>query len=166
MNNSTNFLQALCISLLTGIAAFFDSTLSFLVALLIGFTFNILAGFRADEVKFKFTRLIPPKFLENFHGSKFKDSLMEFFLITGITYLLKGIIDLNKYEDKSAYVVQFLIAIACYFYLRNGLRNLAQVYPKNKFIRVIHFLIAFEFRKLVGSDVADEIDKIEKEGQK
>ncbi|HEY6915154.1 MAG TPA: hypothetical protein VI413_10800 [Paludibacter sp.] len=161
-----DFFRALCISALTGVAAFFDSTFSFLFALFIGFAFNIIAGFRADEVKFKLVRLIPPKFLHNFQGNKFKDSLMELFLIMTVTYVLKGIIDLNKYEAKSSYVVQFLIAIACYFYLRNGLRNFHKVYPRNKFISVVYFLLAFEFRKLVGSDVADELDKIEKEAQK
>lgn len=164
--NNYNYLQALCISVVTGIAAFFDSTYSFLVALIIGFAFNILAGFRADEVKFKLVRLIPPKVLHNFQGNKFKDSLMEFFLITAITYMLKLIIDLNKFQSKSTYVVQFLLAIACYFYFRNGLRNLHQAYPRNKFISLVYFLLAFEFRKLVGADVADELDKIEKEAQK
>lgn len=160
------FIKATCISILTGVSAFFDSTLSFLIALMLGFAFNIIAGFRADEVKIKIIRLIPPKFLHNFQGNKFKDSLMELFLITAVTYFLKGLIDLMKYEDKSVYVVQFLIAIACYVYLRNGLRNLNRVYPKVKFIAILYFLVAFEFRKLVGADIADHIDKIEKEDVK
>lgn len=159
-------LKSVSILLFTAVAAFFDSTLSFLSALLIGFAFNILAGFRADGVKIKLVRLIPPSFLHNFKGSKFKDSLMELFLIATTTYILKAFIDLNRYENQSAYIVQFLIAIACYFYFRNGLRNLKKVYPKVKFIAVLYFLLSFEFKKLVGQDVADIINNVEKEGEK
>lgn len=156
-------INSILVAIFTAIMAFFDSTVSYLIALFLGFAFNILAGFRADEVKIKITRLIPPKILENFNGNKFKDSLMEFFLITGVTYFLKGIADLMDYEDKSQYVVQVLIAIAIYHYFRNGLKNLASVYPKNKFIVVLHHLIAFKFRSLVGGDIADIVEKAEKE---
>lgn len=158
-----DFLKGCLIATVTATAAWFDSTLTFLEALMVGFLFNVLAGFRADAVHFKMVRLIPPKFMTNFNGNKFKDSLMELFLITSITYVLKGFIDLLSYDEKSAYVVQFLMAVAIYFYFRNGLRNLHKVYPEIKFITVIYFLVAFEFRKLVGNDVADAIDKAEKE---
>ncbi len=125
MEKFDSFISWVCITVFTAIMAFFDSTVSYLIALLLGFAFNILAGFRADEVKIKITRLIPPKILENFNGNKFKDSLMELLIITGVTYFLKGIADLMDYEDKSQYVVQVLIAIAIYYYFRNGLKNLA-----------------------------------------
>lgn len=156
-------LNSILVAIFTAVMAFFDSTISYLVALLFGFLFNILAGFRADEVKVKITRLIPPLILENFNGNKFKDSLMELLIIAGVTYFLKGIADLMDYEDKSQYVVQVLIAIAIYYYFRNGLKNLASVYPKNKFIVVLHYLIAFKFRSLVGGDIADIVEKAEKE---
>jgi len=86
---------------------------------------------------------------------------MELFLIMSITYLLKVIADLMKYRDQSPYVVQLLIAIAIYYYFRNGLKNLQKVYPKNRFIAVVYHLISFKFRQLVGSDVADIIDQNE-----
>jgi hypothetical protein len=154
-------ISGICISIISGLAAFFDSTLSYMIALLLGFTFNILAGFRADEVRVKLVRLIPPQFLQNFNGNKLKDSLMELFLITFITYFLKGIIDLMKCQDKSAFVVQFLIAVAIYYYFRNALKNLKKVYPKIKWISMLYNLISFKFRELVGSDVADIIEKEE-----
>ena len=148
-------------------AAFLDCTFSYLVALLLGFTFNIIAGFRADEVKLKLHRIWPPLFgLEKFNGNKLKDSLMELFLITSVTYFLKGLIDLLNYEEQSAYVVQWLFALAIYVYFRNGLRNLNYVYPNVKFIRMLYAVVAFKFRELFGDKVADIVEKEESNDKK
>ena len=164
MNNSVcNIIQSALIGAFSAIVGYFDSTVSYLVALLLAFLFNILAGFRADEVRIKITRIFPPKVLQNFQGNKFKDSLMELFLIGGITYLLKGLIDLLQQHDKSAYVVQVLIALAIYYYVRNGLRNLVNVYPKSKWLRLIYHLLAFKFKGIIGGDIADLMDKTDKE---
>ena len=43
--------QGTLIGTATAIAAYFDSTFSFVCALILAFLFNILAGFKADEVK-------------------------------------------------------------------------------------------------------------------
>lgn len=154
--------QAMAVTIFAAIAAYFDSTLSFLCALLLAFAFNIIAGFRADEVKVVIKRIFPPIYFENFHGNKLKDSLMELVLITSVTYLLKGLTELLKYEESSYYIVQFLIAVAVYYYFRNGLRNLKNVYPNNKWLAMLYHLISFKFRALVGDDVADIIDKEER----
>jgi len=156
-----DYLQALSITVVTAVTAYFDSTITFLAALLIAFVFNIFAGFRADEVHLKIQRIFPPIFLKNFQGNKFKDSLMELMLITFVTYLLKIIVDLMKYENQSTYLVQFLNAIAIYYYLRNALKNLKTVYPKNRFIAVVYFLLAFKFRQLIGGEIADIVDENE-----
>ncbi len=165
MNNDHffSFLQGALIATFTAVAAYFDNTITFMIALVLAFLFNILAGFRADEVKIKIVRIIPPKLLQNFQGNKFKDSLMELFLIVCVTYLLKGIMDLMKQPDSSIYAVQILTWIALYAYFRNGLRNLVKVYPKNKWIRIVYHLIAFKFRELAGSDISDIVEKVEKE---
>ena len=142
------------------VAGFFDTTITFIYALLLGFTFNIVAGFRADEVKFKMWRLL------NFKGNKFKDSLFELLLIMAITYILKGIMDLMKYNEKSVYAVQVLIGIAVYFYVRNGLRNLSGVYPKIKWLKVLYVLVAFKFKELMPESVNEAVDQVEKEEEK
>lgn len=161
-----NILQASLIGIISAVAAYFDSTLSFLAALILSFLFNVIAGFRADEVRVRIVRIIPPKFLQNFNGNKLKDSLMELFLITFITYLMKGLIDLMQKQDLSAYAVQFLIAVAIYYYLRNGLRNLVKVYPKVKFIKLVYYLIAFKLKELIGGGLADLVDKAENDTNK
>ena len=96
MDRFYNVTQGVMVFIFTSCAAFMDSTFSYLIALLLGFTFNILAGFRADEVKIKLHRIFPPIVaFEKFNGNKFKDSLLELVLIASTTYLLKGLIDLN-----------------------------------------------------------------------
>ena len=158
--------QGTLIGTATAIAAYFDSTFSFLCALILSFLFNILAGFKADEVKIHIKRIFPPDLFDNFNGNKLKDSLMELFLIVSITYILKGFADLMRYEGGSYYVVQFLVTIAIYYYFRNGLKNLVSVYPKVKFIRLVYYLIAFKLKEIIGIDLSKIVDKAEKENEK
>ena len=154
--------QGTLIGTATAIAAYFDSTFSFVCALILAFLFNILAGFKADEVKLTLHRIFPPIVaFKNFKGNKFKDSLLELLLITSITYLLKGFIDLMDYDNKSVYVVQWLFAVAIYVYFRNGLRNLRSVYPHVKFIRILYALVSFKFREFFGDEIADIVKKEE-----
>lgn len=156
-----DYIQAISITALTAVTAYFDSTITFLAALLLAFVFNILAGFRADEVKIEIRRIFPPIFLKNFQGNKLKDSLVELSLIAFVIYLLKMLADLMKYQNQSDYVVQLLMNIAIYYYFRNGLRNLKKGYPKNRFIAVVYFLLACKFRQLVGGEIADIVDENE-----
>lgn len=165
MNQKIDYLQAVAITAFTSVAAYFDSTITYLIALLIAFAFNIFAGFKADEVKVILQRIFPPIIFKNFHGNKLKDSLIELALIASVTYLLKSIADLMKYKNQSDYIVQFLIAIAIYHYLRNGLRNLKSVYPKHKFIAVVYFLLSFKFREMFGNQVADMMDEDDVKGK-
>lgn len=159
---NSQFFNGILVAIFTAIISFFDSTSNYLLALIFGFAFNILAGFRADEVKIVLHRILPPIFMfQNFKGNKFKDSLMELFLIAVVTYLLKGLIDLMNYNEKSAYVVQWLFIVAIYVYFRNGLRNLAAVYPHIKFIRILYNLLSFKFRDFAGDKISDIVDKEE-----
>ena len=144
--------NAFFVALMAAVVAYFDTTLTFLIALLIGFIFNILAGLRADDVRFVMARF-PHIRLLNYDGYKLKDSLMELFLITAITYILKLLMDLFKYDDKSVYAVQILLAVAVYYYFTNSLKNLTKVYPKNKWLHFLYYLISFQFRKMVPAVV-------------
>jgi len=150
-------IESAAITLVGVASAYFDSTITFMIALGIAFLFNILAGFRADEVKFTMWRLV------NFKGNKFKDSLNELFLIVVVTYLIKSLMDLMKMDDKSAYAVQILVWIALYYYIRNACRNLSKAYTKVKWLRVVYHLISFKFKELMPSGVADAIEATEKE---
>ena len=148
------------------VMGFINPTGGYLMALVIAFGFNIFAGLRADEVKIKLQRIIPPVFVTNFNGNKLKDSLFELLAITAITYLLKLLVELMQLEGGSAYVVQVLVAFAIYYYVTNGLRNLLKVYPKWKWARLLYHLITFKFKEFFGSDVSNIMDKVEDEVKK
>ena len=152
--------QAPLMGIFSVIAAYFDSTLTFMIALFAAFLFNILAGLRADEVKFTMWRLV------NFDGHKFKDSLKELVLIVVVTYFLKGIMDLMNHNEKSVYAVQILVWVALYYYVRNSLRNLSKAYPKIKWIVVVYHLFSFQFGKLMPDSVNRAIEKTEKDDNK
>lgn len=145
----------------TAILGFVNPTETYLLALVLAFGFNIFAGLRADEVKIKLQRIIPPVFVTNFNGNKLKDSLFELLAITAITYLLKLLVELMQLEGGSAYVVQVLVAFAIYYYVTNGLRNLLKVYPKWRWARLLYHLITFKFKEFFGSDVSNIMDKVE-----
>ncbi|NDV77840.1 hypothetical protein [Dysgonomonas sp. 511] len=148
-------LQTILISLFSMAAAYFDSTITFMYALFAAFAFNILAGMRADDVSLKNWR--------NFKKKKFKDSLVELFIIVGITYILKMIMDLMAHNEKSVYAVQVLTWIALYYYFRNGLRNLSNAYPNHLWIKAVYHLVSFQIIKLLPDSVKDAMNKAEEE---
>ena len=150
-------IQAPLMGLFSIVAAYFDSTSTFMLALFIAFIFNILAGLRADEVKFTMWRLA------NFDGHKFKDSLKELLLIVIVTYFLKVLMDLTDLNEQSVYAVKILVWAALYYYVRNGLRNLSKAYPKVKWIIVVYHLFSFQFGKLMPDSINKAIEKAEKE---
>lgn len=148
--------------IVSALAAYFDTTITFVYALLLGFAMNVLAGLQADRVHIKMIRF-PFLAVVNFKGSKFKDSLAELAIILFITYSIKGIVDLMKFDEKSVYAVQTLIAIAVYYYVRNSLRNLKQAYPKNRWVAVVYYLVSFKFRDMMPAFVGEAIDMEEQD---
>ncbi len=157
--------KEILIIITAAIAAYFDTTISFVYALLLGFLFNILAGLRADKVAIRMVRFPIPSLI-NYKGSKLKDSLTELALILFITYTIKSIVDLLHFDDKSAYAVQILIAVAVYYYLRNGLRNLQQAYPRNRFVASVYYLVAFKFHEIMPGFVSRAVkEEEEKRGE-
>ncbi|NDV79765.1 hypothetical protein [Dysgonomonas sp. 511] len=150
--------QALLVSLFGMAAAYFDSTITFMYALFAAFAFNILAGMRADDVSLSRWK--------NFKKKKFKDSLIELFIIVGITYILKGIMDLMVHNEKSVYAVQVLTWIALYYYLRNGLRNLSKAYPAHLWIKAVYHLVSFQFAQMMPESVRQAINRTKEETEK
>jgi len=141
------------VALFSMLCAYFESTLGFMLALFISFLFNIIAGLRADEVHFKMWRLY------NFSGHKFKDSLMELFLIVVTIYFLKLLAELMNQGDKAIYIVECLVWVALYNYIRNGLRNLSHAYPRNRWIRFVSNLISFHFVEIAPESIKKAWEK-------
>lgn len=160
-----NNVQGIAVGVFGLVAGYFDTTITFLYALLLGFAFNVIAGMRADEVRFTMSRLFDIKVL-NYSGGKLKDSLMELFLITAVTYFMKSIVDLMKFDEKSTYAVQILISVALYYYVKNGLRNLSRAFPKVKFLKALYYIIAFKFKEMMPGYVNDAVEKADKDETK
>lgn len=158
-----DILQGAMAAVVTAIVAYFDGSSSFLLALVIAFGLNIVAGMRADNVRLKIERIYPPKFFQNFNGNKLKDSLFELLLITSIIYAFKAIGDNMHMSDTDTYIVKYLIWVATYYYAENALDNLSSVYPKNKFLRILSAILSFKFKDFMGPELREEIEKIEKE---
>jgi hypothetical protein len=149
------------------VISYFDSTYTFIIALCLAFFMNIFAGFRADEVRVRLKRVFPPAiWFENFRGNKFKDSLAELALILIVIYAIKGVFDLMGVDESSVIAVQTMMGIAIYVYFRNSLRNLTTVYPRIIFFKILYALIALKFKNLFGEDIANIVDKEEKEHDK
>jgi hypothetical protein len=159
-----NFLKTIsggCVWLAVMLGAYFETTATFFIALFLAFLFNILAGFRADEVKFRFTWTIPPFIAHNFKKPKLSTSLSELLQILSLIILIKVMADLMDYGEHSKMIVQALSLIAVYWYLRNGLRNMQKAYPKNRFIAMLYYLLAFKYRQFFGDDMADIVETFE-----
>ncbi|MFV0538839.1 MAG: hypothetical protein ACK5M3_15965 [Dysgonomonas sp.] len=147
--------QSSFVSLFGVVAAYFDSTITFIYALMLAFIFHVLAGMRADDVSLWK--------LKNFKLGKFKDSLIELFLITFTTYILKLAIDLMKHDEKSVYAVQILIWLALYYYFRKGLRNLSIAYPNISWIKAVYHLVSFQFNQMMPENIKKAVEETEKE---
>lgn len=139
---------------------YLEATMTFLIALLLGFTFNIFAGLKADKVGFSMWRLY------NFKGYKLKDSLIELVLIVVIVYFLKLIIELMELGNGSTEMVRWLIFVALYYYVNNGLKNLSFAYPKNTWIKFISNLLSFKFKHLLPEALLSSWEKAKKETEK
>ena len=149
--------------------AFFHNTTGFLIALILTFALHIWAGMGADKVKLKWRWGVPPAYLQNFEIPKFTIAMIDLFVIISLTYLIKGIADLNNYEGGSHYIVQLFFMIANYVYLRKGLENLIKKYPRNIVLRIFFALITLKFKEIVGEEtyktIEQEIDKEEKKNE-
>lgn len=137
----------------TAILSQFDDTNSFMFALFLGFFFNIIAGMKADHVQIKIFRVC------NFNGNKLKDSLAELFLIVVTTYFLKIIADLMGRQDKSVFIVEWLVWVALYYYVRNGLKNLQIAYPRNKWIGFVYNFLSFQFFNFAPESIKNALNK-------
>lgn len=150
-----SMLQTSMVSMFGIVAAYFDSTITFIYALMITFVFHVLAGMRADDVDLSH--------LKNFKFRKLKDSLIELFLIITTTYVIKLAMDLMNVNEKSVYAVQILIWLALYYYFRRGLKNLSLAYKNIIWIKTVYYLVSFQFAKMMPDSVKQAMEKAEQE---
>lgn len=148
------------------LAGYLDTTKTFLYAFVIVFFFNIVAGFRADEVKVEMKRLFPPIFkLANFKPNKFKTALFEFTMIIFSIYLLKVLIDLFFLQEHSTFIVQALMGVAVYFYFKNILRNFRLILPNSNFIKFLDIAVSLKFKEIIPTSFSKAIEEVESDNK-
>lgn len=166
-------LDAICIwlrgiigAIFVFLAGYLDTTKTFLYALVIVFFFNIVAGFRADEVRVEMKRLFPPLFKSaNFRPNKFKTALFEFTMIIFAVYLLKVLIDLFHLHEHSTFIVQALMGVAVYFYTKNIIKNARNILPNSYFFKFLDIALSLKFKEIIPTAFADAIDEVEKKNK-
>lgn len=137
------------------VASFFIDTRGFIISLIVALAFNIWAGMRADGVS-----IIRCK---NFKMSKFTDAVFQFLLYLVVLESLFAIFKFMGDVKLGIYTAKLITYIFLYTYVQNGCKNLCIAYPRNKALRIIYYVVRFEFMKATPSYVQELIDRIERE---
>lgn len=162
MNRLFDFEQVrlIIISALSSLLAILTPTGGFVVALVIGFGFNIFCGMRADGISI--TRCV------NFSWKKAQRAIFELALYFTIIYAIYCIVYACGDKKEAVFAAKILTYIFDYAYMCNGFKNLIIAYPKNVIFRVIYHLIRFELMKALPgywqpiiNRLNDEFDKQE-----
>lgn len=136
-------------------------TRGFVVALVVGFGFNLMCGMRADGVSVVRCR--------NFSWRKARESLFELLLYFTVIYAIYTVVYACGDRPEAVYAAKALTYIFDYAYICNGFKNLIIAYPKNVTYRVVYSLLRFELAKALPSywgpiisRLNDEFDKTKK----
>ena len=135
MNKMIEFEQVrlVIISAISSLLAILTPTGGFVVALVIGFGFNIFCGMRADGVS-----IVRCK---NFSWTKAQRAILELALYFTIIYAIYSIVYACGDKKEAVFAAKILTYIFDYAYICNGFKNLIITYPKNVIFRVIYHLI-------------------------
>ena len=155
-------IRLVLISAASSLLAIITPTEGFILALVIGFGFNIFCGMRADGISINRCK--------NFSWKKIREAMFELLLYLTIIYAIYCIVYACGDKEIATYAVKILTYIFDYAYICNGFKNLIIAYPKNITFRVIYHLIRFEITKALPGywkpiieRLNNEFDKNEKE---
>lgn len=151
-------IRLIVISILSSLLAMLTPTEGFVLALVIGFGFNIFCGMRADGVS-----IIRCK---NFSWKKAQRAIFELTLYFIIIYAIYSIVYSCGDKEEAIFAAKILTYIFDYAYICNGFKNLIIAYPKNVTFRVIYHLIRFEITKALPSYWKPIIDRLNNEFDK
>ncbi len=157
-------IRLVIISALSPLLAILTPTEGFVIALIIGFGFNIFCGMRADGVSIARCK--------NFSWNKAQKAIFELALYFTIIYAIYSIVYMCGDKEEAVFAAKILTYIFDYAYICNGFKNLIIAYPKNITLRVIYHLIRFEIMKALPgywkpiiNRLNDEFDKYDKNHQ-
>ena len=155
-------IRLVIISALSPLLAILTPTEGFVIALIIGFAFNIFCGMRADGVSIARCK--------NFSWNKAQKAIFELTLYFTIIYAIYSIVYMCGDKEEAVFAAKILTYIFDYAYICNGFKNLIIAYPKNVTFRVIYHLIRFEIMKALPgywkpiiNRLNDEFDKYDKQ---
>ena len=151
-------IRLIIISAFSSLLAILTPTEGFVVALIIGFGFNIFCGMRADGISI--TRC------KNFSWNKAQKAIFELALYFTIIYVIYSIVYACGDKKEATFAAKILTYIFDYAYICNGFKNLIIAYPKNVIFRVIYHLIRFEIMKALPGYWKPIIDRLNNEFDK
>jgi hypothetical protein len=151
-------IRLILISALSSLLAILTPTKGFVLAMIIGFGFNLFCGMRADGVSIK--RCV------NFSWAKARGAIFELLLYFTILYVIYSIVYACGDEKESVFAAKILTYIFDYAYVCNGFKNLVVAYPKNITYRVIYHLIRFELMKALPGYWKPIIERLNNEFDK
>jgi len=151
-------IRLIIISAFSSLLAILTPTEGFVVALIIGFGFNLFCGMRADGISISRCK--------NFSWKKARESMLELLLFFTIVYVIYSIVYMCGDKAEAVYAAKILTYIFDYAYVCNGLRNLIIAYPKNITFRVIYSLLRFELMKALPGYWKPIIDRLNSEFDK
>lgn len=160
MNRLFDFeqIRLIIISALSSLLAILTPTGGFVIALIIGFGFNIFCGMRADGISI--TRCV------NFSWKKAQRAIFELALYFTIVYAIYCIVYACGDKKEAVFAAKILTYIFDYAYMCNGFKNLIIAYPKNVIFRVIYHSIRFELMKALPGYWQPIIDRLNSEFDK
>lgn len=151
-------IRLIAIPVFSSLLAILTPTEGFVVALVIGFGFNIFCGMRADGISISRCK--------NFSWSEVQKAIFELALYFIIVYVIYSIVYACGDKIEAIYAAKILTYIFDYAYICNGFKNLIIAYPKNVIFRVIYSLIRFELAKALPGYWKPIIDRLNDEFDK
>ena len=151
-------IRLIIISAFSSLLAILTPTEGFVVALIIGFGFNIFCGMRADGISISRCK--------NFSWNKAQKAIFELTLYFTIVYVIYSIVYACGDKKEAIFAAKILTYIFDYAYVCNGFKNLIIAYPKNVIFRVIYHLIRFEIMKALPGYWKPIIDRLNNEFDK
>lgn len=151
-------IRLIAISAFSSLLAILTPTEGFVVALIIGFGFNIFCGMRADGISISRCK--------NFSWSKAQKAIFELALYFIIVYVIYSIVYACGDKKEAVFAAKILTYIFDYAYICNGFKNLIIAYPKNITFRVIYSVLRFELAKALPGYWKPIIDRLNDEFDK
>lgn len=132
-------IKALCVTAISAVCAYLEPINNVIVTLFIlsglDILFGIISGIAIDNERFRF--------------KKFILSCIHVLIYLGVATLIYTIGMLQDDFTEAMMIVKTVTYIFIYFYSSNILRNIHKLFPDNRIIGFLDYIIGFEFAKRI-----------------